>query len=147
MQDKTLFSSLAYAGTLPFLACALLPFVGVASIRPFGSLDQLAASYGLAIICFLAGIHWATYLYRQELLPFNLTAGSNILFLIAWFAFAIGNLSASLVIQITLLLTLLLIDWRLQEVGIISGVYLRTRCIATGVAATALTLILIRGAL
>ncbi len=141
MQDKSLFTSLSVAGALPFLACALLPLFGVVSIRPFGPLDHLATSYGLAIICFLAGIHWATYLYRQEPLPFNLMVGSNILFLVSWFTFAAGSLVWSLVIQIVVLLTLLLIDWHLQKAAVISAAYFKARFLATAVAAIALTLI------
>jgi hypothetical protein len=65
MKSSNLYTSLAFAGATPFLACALLPLIGIESIAPIGRLETVASSYGLAIICFLAGSHWATYLLRR----------------------------------------------------------------------------------
>jgi hypothetical protein len=143
MDTKLLYSTLTYAGVTPFLACALLPLIGISSLPPFGPLDQLVNSYGLAIVCFLAGIHWANYLNNQDVLPFNLMISSNVVFLVAWFAYVLGELSWSLVIQIVALFILLLIDWRLKSAAVITAHYFRARFIATALASAALALVII----
>ena len=132
---------LAFAGVLPFVACALLPFAGVTVVAPFGSLDQVANSYGLAIVCFLAGIHWATQVLRAGATPFNLMVVSNVVFLATWFMFILASTQWSLVTQVAALVTLLLIDMRLEKTSVITSNYLRTRIIATVLASAALLLI------
>ena len=42
---------LALAGTIPFIAVAVLPLLGHDSLPYLGPLDQLVSSYGLAIVC------------------------------------------------------------------------------------------------
>ena len=39
---------------MPFIAAAMLPLLGYDSLPHLGPLDQLVASYGLAIVCFLS---------------------------------------------------------------------------------------------
>lgn len=144
MNDRILYSSLAYAGVTPFVACALLPMAGIVAIPPFGPLDQLVNSYGLAIVCFLSGIHWANYLANKDELPFNLMVSSNVIFLLAWFGFVVGELSTSLAIQIVSLAVLLFIDWRLKTVEVITTHYFRVRLTATSLAIASLVVILLR---
>ena len=139
--DKPMYTILALAGVLPFVACALLPLFGVTSVEPFGRLDQIANSYGLAIVCFLAGIHWSTHLLRKDQLPFNLMISSNVVFLATWFMFILADTAWSLLTQVAALIVLLLIDWRLKNTAIISASYFRTRSIATAIASVALVLI------
>ena len=91
MQDRKLYTLLTLVGTLPFTACALMLMSGTDSIAPLGSLDAVANSYGLAIICFLCGAHWGTYLSGQFAGSPNLFATSNAIFLAVWFAFIGGN--------------------------------------------------------
>ena len=143
MDTRHLYSLLAYAGVTPFVACALLPLVGIVSIPPFGPLDQLVNSYGLAIVCFLSGIHWAHYLANKDELPFNLMISSNGVFLLAWFGFVVGGLSASLVVQIASFAILLFIDWRLTAVEAITAHYFRLRFTATSLAIASLFVILL----
>ena len=122
--DRTLYTSLAFVGALPFVACALLPLAGISSFEPIGRLDALVNSYGLAIICFLAGIHWATALMRPRQTPFNLLVGSNIVVLITWFAFVLADTNGSLLTQLIALAVLLLIDRWLATMKVISLVLL-----------------------
>ena len=143
MDTRHLYSLLAYAGVTPFVACALLPLVGIVSIPPFGPLDQLVNSYGLAIVCFLSGVHWATYLAQKDHLPFNLMVGSNAIFLLTWFGFVVGELSTSLLIQMSALIILLAIDWRLTAVEAITAHYFRLRFTATSLAIASLFVILL----
>ena len=140
-KDRALYSSLAFAGTLPFLVCALLPLAGVSNLEPFGRLDLLANSYGLAIVSFLAGIHWSMALMRPRQTPFNLLISSNIVLLVTWFAFVLAETSLSLMTQIAALVVLLLIDRRLANNAVISGSYFQARLVATVLASVALVLI------
>jgi hypothetical protein len=143
MNNRFLYSLLAYAGVTPFVACALLPLAGIVSIPLFGPLDELVNSYGLAIICFLSGIHWATYLARKDDLPFNLMISSNVVFLLTWFAFVLGELAVSISVQIASLAILLFIDWRLRSTAIITAEYFRVRFTATSLAIASLTVVLL----
>ena len=141
MKDRTLYSSLAVAGAIPFVGCALLTLVGVTSFAPIGPLDQLANSYGLGIVCFLSGIHWMTQLSRHENLPLNLMLSSNAVFLITWLMYAFAETAESLVTQVVALVVLLVIDRRLEQAQVITGHYFRVRAIVTTLASISLILI------
>ena len=130
------------AGATPFVACALLPLAGIESIAAFGALDRVAATYGLAIVSFLTGIHWATQLYEPQESRFNLLLVSNAVFLFAWFAFVLGNLDIALGAQLVALLALLGIDRWLYAMGLISRHYLSVRTAATSLAAVSLLIML-----
>jgi hypothetical protein len=143
MEDRQIYSSLTIAGTAPFLACALLPFAGYEAVAPFGSLETLVAGYGLGILSFLTGIHWATQLYAPEKAPFNLFIGSNVVFLFVWIAYATAGMTVTLLAQLMAFPALLLIDYRLEKIGMISRHYLGMRFIATAVASLSLLLILV----
>lgn len=145
MQERTLYSALALAGAAPFLACAILPLLGISAIEPFGPLLYVASSYGLGILTFIAGIHWGTDLYKQSPLPFSLFASSNVVFLAVWFTFVLADISVILITQVVAFLFLLLIDYRLFRAGTISGHYFRTRSIATSVASVSLLVLLFYG--
>lgn len=144
MNIRTLYSTLAFAGMLPFLACALLIIAGVESIPAIGQLAEVVNSYGLAIVSFLAGIHWSIYLANQQDPPFNLLIGSNLIFLIAWFAFILGGTAFSLAAQVAAFVALLLIDRSLVHAAIISAHYFRVRLIATLLAVLSLVIIILR---
>lgn len=130
-------------GAMPFLACALLPLTGVTEIDGLGRLDQLAASYGMAILCFLTGIHWATQLYASEAAPFNLFVGSNVVFLVVWIAYVAAGLQCAIVAQLLAFPVLLAIDYRLCQAELISRQYLRLRTVATVLAWFSLAVILV----
>ena len=117
--------------------------VGIVAIPPFGPLDQLVNSYGLAIVCFLSGIHWANYLANKDELPFNLMVSSNAIFLLAWFGYVVGELSTSLAIQIASLAVLLLIDWRLKADAVLTAHYFRVRFTASSLAIASLIVVLL----
>lgn len=143
MTDSRLYSVLALAGVTPFLACALLPVMGVDSIESLGALDRVAAMYGLAIVSFLTGIHWATQIYAPQETPFNLLLVSNVVFLVALFALLLGSIAFALGTQAVLLIALLGIDRRLYSAGLITPHYLRVRTVATVLAAISLLVILL----
>lgn len=143
MESSKLYSILALTGTTPFVACALLPLFGIDTLPVLGALDFLASTYGLAIICFLAGAHWGIYLYGQSRTPFNLFVSSNVVLLAVWFAFIGANLAWSIAVQIIAFQTLLFIDFRLNQGAIISARYLRIRFVATLLASISLLVILL----
>ena len=137
------YSALAFAGALPFLACAVLLAAGITVVLPFGSIAQVANSYGLAITCFLAGIHWSIYLGNQKDPPFNLLLSSNIVFLLVWIMYLIAGTELSLVTQAVALIALLIVDRSLANAAVISSHYFRTRVIVTAIATVSLLIIVL----
>lgn len=144
MQDRTTYTALALAGTLPFIACALLALVGVESIPYLGAVHDVAASYGLAIVCFVAGTHWGLYLSGRATGTLNLFILSNVLFLVVWFAYIGASTNAAIAFQVLVFVALLVIDRRLAKDAVLSARYLRIRAIATLIAVVALLIVLAR---
>ena len=141
MNDRKIYSMLTMAGVTPFVACAVLPLFGIEFIGPIGPLGEVAAGYGLAIISFLAGIHWATQLYELQKTPFNLLLASNVVFVAVWLVFVLGSLEAALIVQALALVTLLGLDRWLLGSGVITQHYYRVRGAATVLATASLLLI------
>jgi hypothetical protein len=144
MQDSRTYSLLAMAGTIPFIAAALLPLLGYDALPLLGSLQQLVLSYGLAIVCFLAGAHWGMYLAGRCPDSLNLFVVSNVIFLLVWFAYVGAGVKTAIGVQIFAFLTLLLIDRGLRNTDAISIAYFRARSIATLVAIVSLLVVLLQ---
>ena len=142
MDDRPVYSALTLAGTLPFLACAFLPAAGIDSLARLGPLHELAATYGMAILCFLTGVHWATQLYQRSPLPINLFIGSNVVFLAVVIAYVASSLKWALATQLLAFPLLLVVDYQLLHKGLITQHYLGMRFIATAVACFSLLFIL-----
>ena len=142
LEDTRLYAALAIAGTIPFIAGALLPLLGHPSLPVVGSTDQLVASYGLAIVCFLTGAHWGTYLAGRSVDSLNLFITSNVILLAAWFAYIGTAIKVALSIQVIALLVLLYIDRRLAAGSVISAHYLRIRTVATTIATVSLLVVI-----
>ena len=134
MSSTRLLFALAALGATPFLACGVLFLSGIETIEPFGRLDRLTATYGLGILSFLTGIHWATYLYREQQAPFNLLLGSNVVFLAVWFAYVLTPVETALATQALAFLVLLAIDFRLMRSELITRHYFGVRTLATTIA-------------
>lgn len=143
MTSRRLYAALAFAGASPFVACAALPWFGIVSLPFLGPLDALANTYGLAIIAFLAGSHWSFQLQDGSRTPFNLFVTSNIVFLVAFFAFVIADLRWALLTEVLAFLYLLYVDLRLHRVDLTTGSYFRVRSAATSLACLSLLLIAI----
>lgn len=143
IEDERLYTILALAGASPFVACALLPLAGVDAVEPLGNLHELAARYGLAIICFLTGIHWATFLYKREKSPANLFVVSNAIFLVVWLAYELVALPFALATQFVAFAMLLAIDFRILTARAITPHYFRTRAIATALASVSIAIMLV----
>ena len=142
MQNTKVYTALALAGTIPFIAGALLPLLGYDSLLYLGPLDQLVASYGLAIVCFLAGAHWGAYLSGRSADSLNLFVISNAIFLAVWFAYVGAGVKTAIGIQIVAFLVLLFIDLRLRASDVISATYFRVRTVATLIAVISLLIVI-----
>ena len=127
MQDRFIYTLLAAAGALPFVAGAFLLAAGVDDIASLGPVADLVLAYGLAIVSFLAGVHWATDIYHRPRLPMSLAVGSNVVVIAAWLAFALSTQTAAFVTQIVAFGYLLAIDRRLEAGRLISTQYYRMR--------------------
>jgi ABC-type multidrug transport system permease subunit len=143
MSDRRIYSILAMAGVTPFVASAILPLAGIKSIEPLGPLALIAASYGLAIVSFLTGIHWATQIYDRQQTSFNLLIASNVVFVAVWLAYVVGSIAVALGTQLAALLVLLGIDRWLMNNGVITPHYYRTRSAATILAALSLATLIV----
>ena len=141
MNDKRIYSTLTMAGVTPFVACAILPLAGFSSIGLLGPLADVAAGYGLAIISFLAGIHWATQIYDRQQTGFNLLIASNVVFVAVWLAYALGTIEFALGTQIVALLVLLGVDLGGRRNIKKTAHYYRTRRAATILAVLSLGVI------
>ena len=116
--------------------------LGLDALPHLGPLDQLVASYGLAIVCFLAGAHWGTYLAGRSTNSLNLFVISNVIFLAVWFAYVGAGIKTAIGMQIFAFLTLLLIDLRLRSGDVISATYFRVRAVATLIAIVSLLFVI-----
>lgn len=142
MEKKRLYSTLTYAGALPFVACAMMPYVGLPELANIGTFDYIARVYALAIVCFLAGAHWGTFLYRRDESPDNLFITSNTIFLAAFFAFLLDAPVLTLFILVLAFLCLLFVDYRLLRAGLLTSYYFRMRANATAIAVASLAVII-----
>lgn len=142
MPDRRLYSLLALAGAAPFVAAALLPLAGFEKIGPFGTPSKLALSYGLTIACFLAGVHWATRLYRQDDAPPFLLVSSNLVALAAWFAYLLLPTSWAIACLVLLFVYLWYVDFRLRGRQLLDAHYFRIRTAATGLVVLSLLTVL-----
>lgn len=143
MKQRALYSTLAFAGLLPFLAAAIASLVGAWPLVAFATPDDLANGYGLVIVCFLAGIHWATAIYHESAARNWLLLVSNVILLAVWIAYVFSPMSVSLLVQITALNVMLGIDFGLKEDGLISAQYWRVRLIATALASISLLVVML----
>jgi hypothetical protein len=142
MESRKLYPVLTYAGALPFIACALMPLFGMETLWNLGGYVHIAAAYGLAIVCFLCGAHWGTYLYNRPAAPDNLFVTSNVIVVACWFAFLMAAQAITLFVLILAFLCLLFIDYRLLRAGLLTEYYFRMRTIATVIAVVSLALII-----
>lgn len=137
--ESRLYTVLTLTGTLPFLASAVIAAGGVDSISPLLPAAELAASYGLAILSFLCGVHWATYLYSRESLTMNLLITSNFIVVAVWITYLIpGNEVLMLATQVIAFLYLLHIDRSLLRTDLITSAYFNVRLQATALAVLSL---------
>lgn len=128
---------LVYAGSLPFLACALLSWMGPIVVMPEVDPVAVAIGYGAVIASFIAGIHWAVHLFAGARGGDNLLIASNVVALIAWGALLIGG-AWGLALLIACFAALFALDRRLHRRGIWPLWFFRLRRNITAIVTTAL---------
>ncbi len=143
-QTPRIYTALALAGTIPFIAGAVLPWLGYESLPPLGPWDELVASYGLAIVSFLAGAHWGLYLAGRAGGALNLFVMSNVILLAVWFAYIGAGAKPAIGVQLVAFAVLLFIDRGLRAGGVISADYFRVRVLATTIVAVCLLSLIVR---
>ena len=137
-----IYSLLTYAGALPFIACALLPLIGVSAIQRIGSVDYIAAVYALTIVSFMAGVHWGMALDPQRTeWPVNLFLSSNAVTIMAWLALLTTTPKITLIMGILAFLYLLWVDYRLYSLKLLTAHYFQTRRHVTALVVLSLLMI------
>jgi Protein of unknown function (DUF3429) len=131
---------LAFAGALPFVACALLLWAGHTSLPVLGSVSNIAASYGLLILAFMAGVQWGQRLGGIET-SLNLFLISNAVALAAWFAYLLLQPKLFFASLAVLFAVVLMIDKRLAAEGHLSSDYIRTRTAVSAIVVMSLAVI------
>ncbi len=103
-------SILTYAGILPFILLSI-----AVNLKIKGEDYDLALrAYGVVIISFLCGIHWAINLLFPDKCPHNLLVSSNAITLVAYGSLFLGLPSVSLIIESLSLAFLLKLDCELM---------------------------------
>jgi hypothetical protein len=135
--------ALAFAGALPFLASALLLWSGEKHFPLLGDVPSIAASYGLLILAFMAGIHWGQALSGVKT-NFNLFIASNVIALAAWFASLLLSPKLFFAVLAALFAAVLMIDRKLAADGVLDRNYLATRTIVSSIVVLSLAVIALK---
>jgi hypothetical protein len=128
IRDRRLSMLLTYAGTLPLVIAAAGLIVG--RLDP-NLVVVVASTYSAMIVAFLAGIHWACYLFFAERCSYNLLITSNIVALLAWLSLLIPHQQFLLGLQILCFLFVLLLDDKLRRADILPSWFYALRRNAT----------------
>ena len=141
--NHNLLTYLPFAGALPFIFGALMALIGIGQIvLPIGgsfTVDTMVAAYALAILSFMAGVHWGQYLAQGH----NSTAIlviSNVITVVGWLAMLTLAQPTFLIVAAISFLVLLLVDRNLFQSKVISKTYFRIRLIVTLLVAASLIL-------
>jgi Protein of unknown function (DUF3429) len=134
---------LAFAGALPFVTSALLLWAGHSSLPVLGSVSNLAASYGLLILAFMAGVQWGQRLVGIET-GMNLFLISNAIALGGWFAYLLLSSKLFFASLAVLFAVVLMIDKRLAAEGHLSADYIRTRTAVSALVVLSLAVIALK---
>ena len=129
-----LLTYLPLAGALPFVVAALFSLTGVSNIAlPLAgeiSVQTIMAAYALAILSFMAGVHWGQYLARAHSSTAILVL-SNVVTVAGWLAMLVLPLPLFLSVAAGLFVVLLLVDWLLAQSSVLAPTYFRIRLIVT----------------
>jgi Protein of unknown function (DUF3429) len=134
---------LAFAGALPFVASALLLWAGHTSLPVLGPVSNIAASYGLLILAFMAGVQWGQRLGGIET-PLNLFLISNAIALAAWFSYLLLPPRLFFASLAVLFAVVLMVDKRLAAEGYLSADYIRTRTVVSALVVMSLAVIALK---
>ena len=139
ISNHRLAQLLTYAGTLPLVIAAV---EAVAGRLPLSDVVWVASTYSAIIISFLAGIHWACYLFFAERCPRNLLITSNVVALLAWTSLLAQHEPWPLFLQILCFLYVLILDYKLREVALLPSWFYTLRRNATAIVVLSLSIII-----
>lgn len=128
---KHLYMMLTYAGTLPFIFCAVLFVFKYQTLPILGSLQTVLKVYSTTILAFICGTYWGQHLYQKNKWAVYLLLTSNVNVLILCLCYLILPFSSLLSAWIANFCLLLCLDRALLLEGVISANYFKTRCLAT----------------
>ena len=131
---------LTFAGTIPFIACAILITVGVDVIRVLGETEHVLAVYGLVIATFMAGAHWGNHLSLADdnSWAVKLPIFSNVIALALWLGFLMLSTAGFIWLLIIGFISLLIIDYGLNQAQIITPDYFKVRKYVTAIVVVSL---------
>jgi hypothetical protein len=127
---KSLLKLLPFAGAIPFISGAFLLVINVTTIPLLGSVQVASLTYGLAILSFMAGVHWGQFIAGSGA-GSNLLIISNFVTVAAWFGYLILQPWQFAILLMGLFLSVLLVDQSLATKGIIAQDYFKTRALVT----------------
>lgn len=134
---------LAFAGAFPFVTCAVFLWAGHVSVPVLGSVSNIAASYGLLILAFMAGVQWGQRLSGVET-SLNLFLISNAIALAGWFSYLLLSPKLFFASLAVLFAVVLMIDKRLAAEGHLSPDYIRTRTTVSALVVMSLAVIALK---
>ena len=132
-----LATRLTYSGTLPLVAAALSPWLPLHAVEA----TRFALTYGAIILSFLAGIHWAVYVFFAERCPRNLLLTSNGVALIGWASLGVHPFPDALALQAISFLYLLVLDVKLHRAGLLPLWFFHIRRNATAIVVACLAVV------
>ena len=130
---KNLYTCLAYSGTLPFIAAALLLSLDIKEIPALGDVSKLLSAYTLSIISFISGSFWGKVLDLSNRVAHYIMIISNLIVVIVCIGFLTLPLKSMMLLFILALLILLGIDKILLRNSIISRDYFQTRLFVSAI--------------
>lgn len=131
---------LTFAGTIPFIACAILITIGIVAIPILGKTEQVLTVYGLVIATFMAGAHWGNHLSLADdnIWAVRLPIFSNIIALALWIGFLTLASAGFIWLLVIGFVSMLVIDYGLCQAQIISSNYFKVRKYVTLIVVVAL---------
>ncbi|KZL17961.1 hypothetical protein PsAD2_02694 [Pseudovibrio axinellae] len=139
-----LYSCLALAGTLPFIAGAVGLSAGYTFLPIIGATVIAVSLYALVILSFMAGIHWGMFFIAPHPSLGWLLIWSNFVALAGWFLFLFTAPVIFFLGVIILFSATMLVDFLLHNLGIISRNYLGLRVLTTIITLIALIAITLK---
>lgn len=125
-RDICLLRWLPFAGALPFVFGALAMLMGLNTLPVLGSVQEMVLAYGLAILSFMAGVHWGQHLSGLNCRT-NLLVTSNVITVSAWLGYLTLAPYQFAILLMELFVALLLVDRQLSALGSLNSAYAQTR--------------------
>ncbi|MBF0658054.1 DUF3429 domain-containing protein [Psychrobacter sp. NG25] len=120
---------LTFAGTIPFITCAIMITMNIDSLPYFGSTADILSTYGLVIASFMAGAHWGNHLglAEKDTWAVKLPILSNVIALSLWLGFLMLSATGFTWLLIISFGSLLVIDYALYQAKVITHHYFNVR--------------------